>query len=136
MERSAISESISGSNLEISNDALSILETKWFLIMEFVCSNQKQDILVSIFPLSGIPLGRTISKAEILSVAIISNNSSFNEYVSLTLPLLKEFGRFVCINATISINFFLYLFVQIYRQRTLNNNYNQRAHLSRQQLRY
>ena len=47
---------------------------RWLGTMWDVCSNQKAESWHSTVPLSGIAVGSTTSKAEILSVAIISSD--------------------------------------------------------------
>ncbi len=58
---------------------------KWFGTTCAVRSNHHADIWFSTLPLSGIPVGRMTSKAEMRSVATISSRSP-RSYVSRTLP--------------------------------------------------
>ena len=49
---------------------------KWFGTTPLVCSNHHADIWLSTLPLSGMPVGRMESNAEMRSVATISRRPS------------------------------------------------------------
>ena len=79
---------------------------RWFGIRCAVLSNQNDDIRLSTSPFSGMPVGSTTSKAEILSEATISSVSSSRLYVSRTFPRYIRLGKRVSINASIHSSYF------------------------------
>ena len=54
-------------------------QIRWLGTMWAVLSNQNPEMRFRTFPLLGIPVGRTTSKAEMRSVAIINSVSSSTE---------------------------------------------------------
>ncbi len=58
-----------------STSAASTTRMKWFGTTESVASNHHADICVSTWPLPGMPVGRTVSNAEMRSVVTMSSVS-------------------------------------------------------------
>src|SRR5690348_3095992 len=82
--------SLSRNSLKDPGRSGTMPETRWLGWKVSVCENQKIESCVRTLPRSGMPLGRTRSKAEMRSVATMSSRLSSSSYVSRTLPRAKS----------------------------------------------